>query len=115
MGDLAAVELRLRALLEPYRARLEEGQIYGIPMLRRPGAKAHDWFAGVQMADGYVKLNFLPMHGHAELLDGASPALRKRKTGASVFRFTEVDEALFAELEALLARGFEVYMGGGVG
>jgi hypothetical protein len=112
MGDLAAVEARLRAILEPYRDRLEEGTIYVVPMLRRPGAKAHDWFAGVQMADGYVKLNFLPMHGHPELLEGISPALRKRKTGASVFRFTEVDDALFAEIEALLGRGFETYMGG---
>ena len=107
---LRAVEDRLRALLEPYRGRLEEGEIYGVPMLRRPGAKAHDWFAGVQMATGYVKLNFLPMHGHPELLEGISPALRKHKTGASVFRFTDIDGPLLAELEALLARGFDVYM-----
>ena len=115
MGDLAAVEARLRAILEPYRDRLERGTIYGVVTLRRPGAKAHDWFAGVQMANGYVKLNFLPMHEHPELLDGVSPALRKRKTGASLFRFTSVDEGLFAEVEALLARGFEVYMGNGAG
>ncbi|HEX4896737.1 MAG TPA: hypothetical protein VFV53_00100 [Candidatus Limnocylindrales bacterium] len=113
MGDLTAVEARLRALLEPYRARLEEGEIYGVPTLRRPGAKAHDWFAGVQVADGYVKLNFLPMHGHPELLDGFSAGLRKRKTGASVFRFTEVDEALFAEVDRLLSRGFDTYMSEG--
>jgi hypothetical protein len=112
-GGLPAVEGRLRAILKPYRARLEEGDIYGVPMLRRAGAKKHDWFAGVQMAEGYVKLNFLPMHGHPELLEGLSTALRKRKTGASVFRFTEVDEALFGEVEALLARGFDVYMKGG--
>ena len=116
MGDLAAVEARLRALLEPYRDRLVEGEIYGIPMLRRPGAKAHDWFAGVQMADGYVKLNFLPMHGHPELLAGCSPALLKRRTGASVLKFSDADAALLDEelvpdLEALVARGFEVYLG----
>ncbi len=78
-------------------------------MLRRRGATAHDWFAGVQVADGYVKFNFLPMHAHPDLLDGISPALRKHKTGASVFRFTEVDEALLAELEGVVERGFEVY------
>ena len=78
------------AILDRYRDRLEEGEIYGISMLRRTGAKAHDWFAGVQVADGYVKFNFLPMHGHPDLLDGTSQALRKHKTGASVFRFTEV-------------------------
>lgn len=109
MGDLAAIEARLRAILEPYRDHLEAGTIYGVPMLRRPGAKAHDWFAGVQPANGSVKFNFLPMHDHPELLDGISPALRKRKTGASVFRFTELDESLFAELEGVVAWGFEVY------
>jgi hypothetical protein len=112
-ADLHAVEQRLEAMLDPYRERLEVGEIYGLPMLRRRGAKAHDWFAGVQLAEGYVKLNFLPMHAHPELLDGISPALRKRKTGASVFRFTDVDETLMAEVEGVLARGFDVYMQGG--
>jgi hypothetical protein len=107
--QLRAVERRLLAILDPYRDRLEVGEIYGIAMLRRAGAKAHDWFAGVQVADGYVKFNFLPMHGRPDLLDGISPTLRKHKTGASVFRFTEVDEALFAELEDVVARGFGVY------
>ena len=110
-APLAAVEARLRAILEPYRDRLDEGTIYGIATLRRPGAKAHDWFAGVQMANGYVKLNFLPMHEHPELLDGVSPALRKRKTGASVFRFTDLDDDLAAEVEALVARAYPIYVG----
>lgn len=110
MDDFGAIELRLRAILDPYRDRLEEGTIYGVPMLRRQGAKAHDWFAGVQPANGYVKFSFLPMHDHPELLDGISPALRKRKTGASVFRFTKFDEPLFAELEGVVARGFEIYV-----
>jgi len=107
--QLRGVEQRLLAILDRYRDRLEEGEIYGIPTLRRRGAKAHDWFAGVQVADGYVKFNFLPMFGHPDLLDGISPTLRKHKTGASVFRFTEIDEALFAELEGVVDRGFEVY------
>jgi 7-keto-8-aminopelargonate synthetase-like enzyme len=110
-APLAAVEARLRAILEPYRDRLDEGTIYGIATLRRPGAKAHDWFAGVQLANGYVKLNFLPMHEHPELLAGVSPALRKRKTGASVFRFTDLDDELAAEVEALVARAYPIYVG----
>jgi len=109
-AELAAVESRLQAILDPYRSRLEAGTIYGIAVLRRPGAKAHAWFAGVQAADGYVKFNFLPMHGHPELLDGISPTLRKRKTGASVFRFERYDEALFAELEGVLSRACDVYL-----
>jgi len=106
---LAAVEARLRAILEPYRDRLEEGQIYGVSVLRRPGSKAHDWFAGVQQAGEAVKLNLLPMHGHPEILDDVSPALRRHKTGASVLKFTDLDDDVLADLEALVARAFEVY------
>ena len=112
---LAAAETRLQALLDPYRDRLEPFEIYGVPMLRRPGAKAHDWFAGVNRGNGVVRFSFLPMHAHPELLDGLSPAVVKRKTGASLFTFRSVDDATAAELAALLARGFDVYwpMGGG--
>ena len=60
--DLAVIEARLRSLLEPYAARLETATIYGIPTLRRPGAKAHDWFAFVKPAAKRVSLFLLPIH-----------------------------------------------------
>jgi hypothetical protein len=107
--ELAATQARLETLLDPYRDRLEAFEIYGVPMLRRPGAKAHDWFAGVNRGNGVVRFSFLPMHAHPELLDGMSPAVLKRKTGASLFAFTTVDDEQVAELEALLARGLDVY------
>ena len=109
--DLKAVELRLRAILDPYRKHLVEDEIYHMPVLRRKGAKKHEWFAGVKAVDGAVKFNFLPMHGHAELLEDAPEDLLRHKTGASVFRFTEIDERLAGALEAVVARGFLVYMG----
>lgn len=108
---LDLVEAELRAILVPYEGRLETAAIYGMEVLRRPGATAHDWFAGVQQVEGVVKFNFLPMHGHPEILEGVSPELLKHRTGASVFRFTEFDEALVKELAALVARGFKVYAG----
>ena len=114
-SELAAAEATLQALLDPYRDRLEAFEIYGVPMLRRPGAKAHDWFAGVNRGNGVVRFSFLPMHAHPELLDGLSPALLKRKTGASLFTFRSVDDATAAELAALLARGYEVYATGSEG
>jgi hypothetical protein len=114
-AELAATEARLQALLDPYRDRLEAFEIYGVPMLRRPGANAHDWFAGVNRGNGVVRFSFLPMHGHPELLDGLSPAVLKRKTGASLFTFRSVDDATAAELAALLARGYEVYATGSEG
>ncbi|HEX5015109.1 MAG TPA: hypothetical protein VFV72_13235 [Candidatus Limnocylindrales bacterium] len=108
-GELDAVQARLEGLLDPYRDRLEAFEIYGVPMLRRPGAKAHDWFAGVNRGDGVVRFSFLLMHAHPELLDGLSVAVLKRKKGASLFAFSSVDDATVAELAALLERGFDVY------
>jgi 7-keto-8-aminopelargonate synthetase-like enzyme len=108
--DLKAVELRLRAALDTYREHLVESTIYSMAVLRRKGAKKHDWFAGVQPVSGAVKFNFLPMHENPDLLDGISTNLRRHKTGASVFRFTEIDENLAGELETLVAKGFLEYM-----
>jgi hypothetical protein len=112
---LNRIEAELRAVLVPYEDALEAAEIYGMEVLRRPGAKAHDWFAGVQRVGTAVKFNFLPMHGHPELLDGCSPALLKRRTGASVLKFTAPDEPLLADelipdLEALVARGLDAYL-----
>jgi hypothetical protein len=107
---LAALEARLREVLDPYRNRLEPFEIYGMPMLRRPGARAHDWFAGVRAGFGAVKFSLLPMHAQPEVLDGVSARLLKRKTGASVFTFRDGDEDLIPELEDVVARAFAVYM-----
>lgn len=111
-AGLDAVQQRLEAILDPYRDRLEAFEIYGVPMLRRPGAKAHDWFAGVNRGNGVVRFSFLPMYEHPELLEGLSPSVSKRKKGASLFTFAAVDDETIAELEALLARGLDVYWPG---
>jgi hypothetical protein len=108
-SDLATLEQRLAAILDPYRDRLEAFQLYGAPYLRRPGAKAHDWFAGVSQGTGVVRFFLLPMHEHPALLEGVSPGLLKRKRGASLFGFKPADMDLLSELEELVARAFEVY------
>jgi hypothetical protein len=113
MRDLPAVEARLRAILLPYEDRLETATIYNIPTLRRPGAKAHDWFAFVKPASKHVGFYLLPMHTWPELAESLSPALRRRLTGKSTFTFTTVDESEMAELEALVARSYEAYMAAG--
>jgi hypothetical protein len=109
---LDEIEASLRAILVPYEDELEPAEIYSMEVLRRPGAKAHDWFAGVQQVGGAVKFNFLPMHGRPELLEGCSAALLRRRTGASVLKFSVLDADLIADLEALVARGFAAYMDG---
>ena len=67
----------MKRILEPYRDRLETATIYGIPTLRRPGAKAHDWFAFVKPASKHVGFYLLPMHTWPDLAESLSPGLRE--------------------------------------
>jgi hypothetical protein len=108
--DAAELEGALVAMLARYDGRLERAHIYGIEVLHRPGARAHDWFAGVRPGKGTAKLMLLPVKDHPELLDGCSPALRKRKSGDALFTLNPGDEALLPELEALVARAFDSYL-----
>ena len=107
-GELGA---ELRALLVPYEDALEAAEIYGIEVLHRPGARAHDWFAGVRPGKGTAKLMLLPMKTHPELLEDISPALRKRLSGDALFTLKAGDEGLLPELEVLVQRSFDAYVG----
>jgi hypothetical protein len=109
-AEASDLEARLRALLRPYLGRLEAAQIYGIHVLHRPGARAHDWFAGVRPGKGTAKLMLLPIKSSPELLEGLSPSLMKRRSGDALFTLRPGDDALLPELEGLLARAFDVYM-----
>jgi hypothetical protein len=109
--DLVALEARLQRVLDPYRDRLETASIYNIPTLRRTGAKAHDWFAFVKPASKHVSFFLMPIVTWPDLLDGSSDALRRRHQAKSAFTFVTLDEGLIGELESLVARAFERYVG----
>lgn len=108
--DLLAVEARLRQVLAPYEDRLEHATVYGIPVLRRAGANAHEWFAFVKPASHHVGFYLLPVHEWPALRAGIPAALAKRLTGKSAFNFKAIDEAEMADLETLVARAFDRYM-----
>ena len=101
----------LRALLVPYEDVLEPAEIYGIEVLHRPGARSHDWFAGVRPGKGTAKLMLLPMKWHPELLEGISPALRKRVSGDALFTLKPGDDELLPELAQVVAAAFDAYVG----
>ena len=96
-------------MLAPYRDRLEASTIYGVPSLKWPGAKAHDYFAAVKSGKSYVSLYLVVADTFPEALEGAPPELLKRRSGKSAFTFPALDDSLAAALEALLARLFERY------
>ncbi|MES1239474.1 MAG: hypothetical protein ABUL57_01290 [Chloroflexota bacterium] len=108
--DARELEAELKALLVPYEDVLAADELYGIEVLHRPGSKMHDWFAGVRPGKDSAKLMLLPMKTHPELLDGLSPALRKRLSGDALFTLKPGDDALLDELEQLVARAFDAYV-----
>jgi hypothetical protein len=108
--DAVELEAALASMLATYEGTLERAHIYGIEVLHRPGARSHDWFAGVRPGKGSAKLMLLTIKDHPEILEGASPALLKRRSGEALFTLKPGDEGLLAELEAVVARAFDVYL-----
>lgn len=109
MTDLTTIERRIWSLLEPYRAELEAATIYGMPSLRWPGAKAHDYFAAVRRAARHVSLFLLVADTYPEALEGTSEALLTRRSGKATFNFTSLDDEMAHDLKGLLARLYERY------
>lgn len=104
---------RLSALLAPYRNELvvttdEAGHLYLDAPPSTPYPKGL-FFGAVKIGKRYVSFHLMPVYVHPELLDGISPALRKRMQGKSCFNFTAPDDALFAELGSLTQAGFDFY------
>lgn len=113
MADFDDVFARLRAILEPYADALvrtvdrdDELSLYTSHVFDG-GTKV--WFGGVQVKKRYVSYHLMPVYVNPDLLDGISPALRKRMQGKSCFNFTKVDPVLLEELAALTRAGFDDY------
>ena len=109
VSELEAVEARIWSLLEPYRGELEAATIYGMPSLRWPGAKAHDYFAAVGTGKNYVSLYLLVADTYPDALEAAPDALLKRRSGKATFNFASLDDEMARDLAALLAGLYERY------
>ena len=81
MPDLEAVEARIWSLLEPYRGELESATIHGMPSLRWPGAKAHDYFAAIKAGKNFVSLYLLVANTYPKALAATPDSLLRRRTG----------------------------------
>jgi hypothetical protein len=112
VADLEAVEARIWSLLDPYRGELEAATIYGMPSLRWPGAKAHDYFAAVRRGKSYVSLYLLVADTYPEVLRNTPESLLHHRTGKAAFNFSMLDDQFAFELGALVARLYERYRAG---
>jgi hypothetical protein len=66
-------------------------------------------FAAARVGKSYVSFYLMPVYVYPDLLDGASPELKKRMQGKSCFNFKSVDDKLFKELARLTKAGFARY------
>lgn len=113
MPELNAVFTALRSIMAPYVATLEAKkddatQLYLDTRFLQKN-KTPLFFGAVQVKKSYVSFHLMPVYVKPELLDGISPALKKRMQGKSCFNFTEIDPSLFTELTALTKAGFASY------
>ena len=102
---------RLRGILKPYEPEMhvsaDDAQWYGLDLAPPEARNPTTWFGAVRRGKRYVSIYLMPVYVAPDLLDDATPELRKRMQGKSCFNFTKVDEPLFGELEALTRTGYE--------
>lgn len=108
---LDELESEVRAILVRYEDVLEASEVNGMEVLRRPGAKSHEGFAGVRQKGGTVQVMVVPMHAHRELVEGLSPELQGRMAGPSMLVLRQGDDRLLTEVEELVQRAFDAYVG----
>lgn len=112
-GQFAVIYRKLEAILRKYeRGSLESRAdatggfcLIGPPTETSRGREV--WFGAVGPRKNYVSYHLMPVYAFPELLESASPALKKRMQGKSCFNFKTVDEELFAELAKLTGEGYQ--------
>ena len=67
------------------------------------------WFGAVRSGKAYVSFHLMPVYSHPRLLQGISPALKKRIQGKSCFNFKTLDPGLLDELRKLTAEAARLY------
>lgn len=103
-ADLGTVEARLQGLLDRYRPELVDGTIYGVASLTWPGATGHDYFVALKRGKQQVSLYLIIADRYPEDLALAPASVRDRRTGRATFAFSSLDDAMAADLAALLDR-----------
>src|SRR5579862_2487731 len=69
--------------------------------------KKEVFFGAVQIKKNYVSYHLMPVYAFPALLDGISPALKKRMQGKSCFNFTTITDDTVVELGELTEKGRE--------
>lgn len=101
---------RLRAILREHEPALkvsENGETAYSLDTTIPYRGKPMFFGAARVSKQYVSFYLMPVYVFPDLLERASPRLKKRMQGKSCFNFRHIDEGLFAELSTLARAGFE--------
>ena len=112
-AGFAAVEARLREILEPLRSKLVATRDQpGDLALEIPGLEGKPWgyVAGIRRGKRYVSYYLMPAYADPKVMESMTPELRRRMQGKSCFNFTHVDEPLFVELGRITETTFEPHV-----
>jgi hypothetical protein len=115
MSDFDVLHDRLKAILRDHAGGLAITKDGSAGMaLEVPGLEGRPWgyVAGTRVGKHYVSFYLMPVYASPELDASISPELRRRRQGKACFNFTNVDDALLAELDALAARGIPGFRAG---
>lgn len=64
-------------------------------------------FGAVRIMTRYVSYHLMPVYECPDLLEGLSPAYRKRMQGKACFKFTVVEPGQIKELRELTKSGYD--------
>ena len=113
------VFVHLKAILEPYaayglRVDADGPERYSLsapPSPQVPQYKQGLPFGAIRRGKAYVSYHLMPLYACPDLLDGMSPALKRRMQGKSCFNFSSPTTvaSVADELASLTARGLAAY------
>ena len=102
---------RLKALLAPYASSMnlieDLPEKYYLETGYSEKWKKPLFFGSAVVQKNYVSFYLMLVYMYPDLLEGISPALKKRMQGKSCFNFKTVDEGLLSELETLTRKSFD--------
>lgn len=117
-GNFPAVFTRLKAILTPYAPKMvvvkDDRTWYYLDTKLIGKNKKPIMFAATRLGKAYVSFYLMTVYCDPKFVAGMSPALKKRMQGKACFNFSEVDEPLFTELEALTKAGADWFNSGGL-
>jgi hypothetical protein len=112
-ADFAGAFVDLRAILQPYAAKLHaRDDTKDSYYLEKPASSPREkpaLFGAAKINKNYISFHLMAGYCFADLLKGMSPELKTRKQGKACSNFTSSDAELFGGVSKLTAAGAQKF------